>query len=98
MCLAKVSQGRLPSDNHELHFRCVLVDAAPDVHGEDGRRGVEDGGQRRHQRRHHHCQHQTAEAVRHQLQHQGRVGDVGAPRSTPADAFADVGISTGDLV
>ena len=74
------------------------MDSAPDVHGEDGGRGVEDGGEGGDEGGHHDGQHQASQPRRHQLQHQGRVGDVGAPGTAPAVLLALVRVRAADDV
>ena len=48
------------SNDQELIVRRSTSDPGPDVDGEDGGGGVEDGGEGGHQGRKHHCHHGTA--------------------------------------
>ncbi len=50
----------LPANDQQFHLGGVFADSPPDVDGEDGRAGVEDGRQGGHQCSHHHRDHDSS--------------------------------------
>ena len=75
-----------------------MPDLPPDVQGEDGGGGVEDGGEGRHECAEHDGQHDAAEAGRHEVDDQQRVGDVGAPGATSAHPLTHLRVRARYLV
>ena len=86
-----------PANEEQFLGGRLLPELPVEIHGEEGRARVEDGGQVGHERGQHHGDHDPAHPLGHDAQHELGVGDVGAADGVAAGSHADVGVHATNL-
>ena len=87
-----------PTDDQQLLRRGRGPDLLVDVHREQGRGGVEDGGEVGHEGSQHDRQHHAPEPLRHDAKDESGEGGVAAGHGVAAHLLADRWVDAADCV